>query len=227
MEINNVLIVDDHDCIIDGIISELREEFKLNNISIANTPEEAIEQVANNKFDLCILDLDFRSERLGISFEQINYIRKICEIDPHTRSIVFTMREDFETIKILTELVCVKGVVLNGADKKCLQKAVRVVMNGGRYFCPGFKNRCKQYKKNRIELKETDIRILKLLGQGMCSKEIAKELGYKISTVVSYRRDLKEKMNANSTAQMIIIAIVYGYIRIEYLREKLLIQEGW
>ncbi len=79
MKIDNVLIVDDHACIVDGIIAELREGFELNNVSIANSPDEAIKQVTNNKFDLCILDLSFHTEESGINISQINYIRKICE----------------------------------------------------------------------------------------------------------------------------------------------------
>lgn len=119
MEIKNFLITDDHTFIIDGIVIGLKEKFMIGYIAVCYSPQEAIEKAENQKYDLYILDLGFRTEG-NIDVKQIDYIRKISKMDPKAKIIVFTMREDSDMISLLKKLKHVKGIVLKGPEKKYL-----------------------------------------------------------------------------------------------------------
>lgn len=228
MKIKNILITDDHACIIDGIIAGLKEKFSVENIAVSHSPERAIKKVENQKFDLYILDLGFRT-KANIDIRQIDYIRQICKMDPKAKIIVFTMREDFAIVSLLSKLKQVKGIVLKGPEKKYLQEAVKVVLAGDRYLCPRFKVLHKRSEDYRSKLKlknglpsEMEITILRMIAMGMTSESIANKLGYKTSTIISYRRDLKQKLNVDTTNDMIILGLMLNYINIDDLALDLL-----
>lgn len=228
MKIKDLLITDDHAFIIDGIIVGLKEKFTIENIAISYSPQEAIEKVKNKKFDLYILDLGFRTET-NIDIRQIDYIREIGQIDPKAKIIVFTMREDFAMVSLLSKLRQVKGIVLKGPEKKYLQEAAKVVLAGGSYLCPRFKILDKRSESYRVNLKlknglptEMEITILRMIAKGMTSECIARKLGYKTSTIISYRRDLKEKLNVDTSNDMIVLGLMLNYINIDDLALDLL-----
>ncbi len=221
----DVLIVDDHPAILKCISEELRKNSDTGELVSCSSPQEAIEIVKSRKFDLYILDLSFPSEKKGFNtIRCFNYIREIGKIDPQARIIVFTMSEDYLTIRLLFDLGSVKGLVQKGSETMYLQEAVKHVLKGERYFCPRFRRLYDRSKeiKSRMKLKngkltDTEVQILKLTAKGMVTKEIAKEMGFKASTIDSYRRDLKEKMNVTSSYQMITLAIIYNYISFDEL----------
>ncbi|MBD8388059.1 response regulator transcription factor [Dysgonomonas sp. BGC7] len=228
MEIKNLLITDDHAFIIDGIITGLKEKFMIGNIAVCYSPQEAIDKVENQKYDLYILDLGFRTEA-NIDVRQIDYIRKISKMDPKAKIIVFTMREDFAMVSLLKKLKHVKGIVLKGPEKKYLQEAVKAVLEGNNYLCPRFKVLHKRSEDYRSKIKfknglptEMEITILRMVAMGMTSESIANKLGYKTSTIISYRRDLKEKLNVDTSNDMIVLGLILNYINIDDLALDLL-----
>lgn len=226
MEIKKLLITDDHAFIIDGIIAGLKEKFDLENVVVCHFPEDAIEQAKTHKFDLYILDLGFRTDT-NIDLRQLEYIHRISKIDTAAKIIVFTMREDFALVSLLSKIKQVKAVVLKGPEKIYLQEAVKTVMNGGEYLCPRFKvihKRSEDYRKRAEKTKlknglldDKEITLLRMLAAGHSSKEIAQKLGYEESTIKSYRRDLKEKLSVSSTIDMILLGIILNYISIDDL----------
>lgn len=228
MKIERLLITDDHAFIVDGIVFGLKEVFTIDEITTCYSPETALKEVERQRFDLYVLDLGFRSEA-NIDIRQIDYIRKIGRLDPEAKIIVFTMREDLALISILDKIKQVRGVVLKSPEKKYLQEAVRVVLSGGSYLCPRFevlRKRSIDYRK-KIKFKnglptEMEIKLMRMIAMGMTSECIAAKLGYKTSTVISYRRDLKEKLNVATSNDMIVLGLILNYINIDDLAIDLL-----
>lgn len=234
MKIKNLLITDDHAYIIDGILAGLKEKFEIENLTTCHSPKEAIEEVEKLKHDLYILDLGFRSDT-NIDLRQLEYIHEISKIDTKARIIVFTMREDFALVSLLSKIKQVKAIVLKGPEKKYLQEAVELVLSGEEYLCPRFKaihKRSEEYRKraerNKLKnglLDDREVMLLRMLAAGETSFSIAKKLGYEESTVKSYRRDLKEKLNVSSTIDMVLLGIVLNYISIDDLAIGILSRE--
>jgi len=228
MDIKNILITDDHAFIIEGIIAGLKEKYTIGEIAICYSPEEALQKVEKQKFDLYILDLGFRTEA-NIDIRQIDYIRQISKMHSQARIIVFTMREDFAMVSLLSKLKQVKAIVLKGPEKKHLQEAVEAVVTGNSYLCPRFKVLHKRSEDYRAKLKfknglptDIEITILRMMAMGLTSEGISKKMGYQVSTIKSYRRDLKEKFNVSTSHEMILLGIILNYINIDDLVLNLL-----
>ncbi|WP_408955351.1 helix-turn-helix transcriptional regulator [Natroniella sp. ANB-PHB2] len=79
------------------------------------------------------------------------------------------------------------------------------------------KSKAKKLSKrnNKIELSVKQIKVLKNLCRGLTTKEIANKLHCSKSTVKYHKRIIFEKLNVNSTPEMIVEAIKVGLICIE------------
>lgn len=224
MEIKYLLITDDHAFLTEGIASSLKDRFVIHNIVVCHSPEEALRNAAQQNFDLYILDIGFRSES-NIDIRCIDYIRKIGKINPQAKIIVYTMREDFAMVSLLMELKAVKGIVLKGSEKMYLLQAVEVVSEGELYLCPRFKMIYQKSNAYRERLKkrklvngmptEKEIAIIRMIAIGHNSDEIALALGHTVSTIESYRRDLKLKFNVSNTTDMVLMAILLNFISLD------------
>lgn len=233
MEINSILITDDHSLIIDGIKNVLKESFTVHNFICCHNPEQAIASTRKKTHNLYILDLGFRTDA-NVDIRRMDYIRQISTIDTSAKILVYTMREDFAMVSLLMEIESVKGIVLKGPEKEYLRKAVEIVINGGKYLCPRFKTlhrRSEEYRKRLQKRKlangiptDKELAIIRMIARGLDSENIAKELGHTVSTVKSYRRDLKVKFNVSGTIDLVITAILLNYITIDEVALNLLEQ---
>lgn len=61
-------------------------------------------------------------------------------------------------------------------------------------------------------LSEREVDVLKLVAQGFLNKEIADKLHIAITTVVSHRQHITEKLKLKSVAALTIYAVVNGYV---------------
>lgn len=59
-----------------------------------------------------------------------------------------------------------------------------------------------------------EIEVLRLLVDGMLNKEVASELGIGLTTVISHRKNIVEKLGVRSLSGLTIYAVMKGYIEI-------------
>jgi DNA-binding NarL/FixJ family response regulator len=64
-----------------------------------------------------------------------------------------------------------------------------------------------------LELTKRELEILKLVKQGLLSKEISDKLYISVHTVNTHRQRLLEKLGANNTIEAIIFATKYGLLQ--------------
>ncbi len=67
------------------------------------------------------------------------------------------------------------------------------------------------------QLTEREIEVLRLITRGRINKEIAEELGIGLTTVITHRRNIMEKLRMRSLAELVLYAIRAGYIGTEAL----------
>ena len=65
---------------------------------------------------------------------------------------------------------------------------------------------------NSHDLSAREIEVLKLLTRGFINKEIADKLGISLTTVISHRKNITEKLGIKSVAGLTIYAVMNGYI---------------
>ncbi len=67
------------------------------------------------------------------------------------------------------------------------------------------------------QLTEREIDVLRRIAAGRINKEIADELGIALTTVITHRRNLMEKLHVRSVAELMLYALHAGYVEYETL----------
>ena len=63
-------------------------------------------------------------------------------------------------------------------------------------------------------LSDREIEVMNLIVQGFINKEIAEQLNIDLSTVVTHRRNIMEKLGVKSVSALTIYAVTHGYVDI-------------
>lgn len=66
-------------------------------------------------------------------------------------------------------------------------------------------------------LTEREIEVLRCLAHGAINKEIAEELGISLTTVITHRRNMMEKLQLRSVAELMLYAVRMGYVEADQL----------
>ena len=69
-------------------------------------------------------------------------------------------------------------------------------------------------KEIMAKLTDREIEVLSLIVQGYINKEIADKLNISLSTVITHRRNIMEKLNAKSVSALTIYAVMQGFVDI-------------
>lgn len=62
------------------------------------------------------------------------------------------------------------------------------------------------------ELSPREIEVLILITKGMINKEIAERLNISLTTVISHRKNITEKLGIKSVSGLAIYAVLHGYV---------------
>ena len=86
--------------------------------------------------------------------------------------------------------------------------AAQTVVLGGKNF-----PEMPQVLKNKI-LSNREIEVLSLVVQGFINKEIATKLNISLTTVITHRKNIMEKLGMKSVSALTIYAVMHGYVDI-------------
>ena len=208
-----VLLVDDHQIIIDGLQSLLISEVGIRVISNANNGREAIELLRVLDVDVVLMDIDMPVMN-GLDTAKI-----VKEKYSNTKVIILSMHSEKAMVKDLIELG-VDGYLLKNTSKDELIGAIKKVSEGGRYFSTDVtlsllekENTNKLNTTNSgIKLTAREIEIIKLISEGYTNKEIGDQLFISHRTVDTHRTNLMKKIEVNNVAGIISYAIKNGFI---------------
>ena len=70
-----------------------------------------------------------------------------------------------------------------------------------------------QVLKNKV-LTNREIEVLSLVVQGYINKEIAIKLNISLTTVITHRKNIMEKLGMKSVSALTIYAVMHGYVDI-------------
>lgn len=207
MKIKSILIADDHELIMVGINSILKEHFTIDEIVMLTNPQDVIDQVDKRLFDLYILDLEFKDIT---GFSLIKHIRKK---DPNAKIIVNTMHEEIWNVNQLLELGT-NAIILKRSSGEYLKHAVTAVMKNKQFLCPKFEKLKEKYaiyrkrvKSKNSQLTQTEQIVLKYIVEGYTSKAIAEALSVSEDAIEAHRKNLFIKLEARNVAHLVSIAI--------------------
>ena len=126
-----IIIVDDHQIFRQGIKSIITLENIATVIGEASNGDEFLKLLTYLKPDLVLLDIDMPVMNGMVASE------KALELMPDLKIIAFTMFGDEEYFIRLIELGIV-GYILKSSDISELEKAIKIIMKGEKYFSNQF-----------------------------------------------------------------------------------------
>lgn len=71
-------------------------------------------------------------------------------------------------------------------------------------------------KENKV-LSNREIEVLSLIVKGYLNKEIADQLNIGLTTVITHRKNIMEKLGVHSVSALTIYAVIHGYVSIDQI----------
>lgn len=206
-----ILIIDDHQIIIDGIQVLIEDTDHLHVVGSCNNGIDGLHFLENNDVDLVLLDINLPDIN---GFDICKKIRK-SKLD--CKVMALTMFG--ETGYISKMIKCgVDGYLLKNTGKQELLLAIENVMKGNKYFSAEVQNNLftqtpKTVNNNLIQkLSRREKEILGLIVEEHTTDEIAAKLFISPTTVISHRKSLLRKLQAKNTAGLVKAAFEYQLI---------------
>jgi len=215
MNPTRILIVDDHALVRAGIRALAERIDGVEVVAEAGNGAEALRLIKELKPNIVLLDISMPK---ASGFEVLAQQAKEF---PGVRVIVLTAHEaEAYAIRALREGAA--GFLLKSAAAVELKEAIETVTRGQTYISPELsKKSLLEYGKgssDRAKLDKLSPRqreILKLIADGVSTKEIAGHLSISAKTVESHRAQLMERLNIHDVAGLVRFAIKMGLVDVE------------
>ncbi|MCF7354932.1 response regulator transcription factor [Vibrio sp. CK2-1] len=205
-----VMIVDDHQVVLDGFVARLELEHDIDVVATASNGIEAIQNVKQHHPEVVLLDVSMPIMNGLEAAEQIN------QLFPNVKVLMLTMHDNREYIMKVMQSGAM-GYVLKDISSDKLIQAIKTVHQGSTYFCESVTHTLFTPKPSMTEgqvnpLSRREETILALVAQGESSKKIAKALNISDRTVETHRQNIKHKLDLNSIAELTKYAVEHGLL---------------
>ncbi|KII79482.1 response regulator transcription factor [Vibrio renipiscarius] len=205
-----VVIVDDHQVVLDGFMARLSLEPDIEVIGTASNGVEAFEVVKALSPDVVLMDVSMPV------MNGIDATRVIKDELPHVKVLMLTMHDNREYIMKVMQCGAV-GYMLKEISSEKMVQAIKTVEQGSTYFCESVTQTLFSQgdismanKPNPLSRREESV--LKLVAQGCSSKKVASLLNISYRTVETHRQNIKHKLELSSTAELAKYAVEQGMI---------------
>lgn len=198
-----IIIAEDHQSLIDGIRLSLASQPDLEVVAEAHDGNMLIELVERHLPDVVITDI-----RMPIC-DGITATRQIKEQFPQIKVVAFSMFDQEQAVQQMREAGA-SGYIMKNSSLAVLLDAVRTVAQGKAYFDEGLTVKNADGKDEAL-LSSREAEILRMIGQGKTSQEIADILFIGKSTVDTHRKNILRKMNAQGKTDLLRIALERKY----------------
>jgi two-component system NarL family response regulator len=220
----SVLIVDDHTLFRKGVHKMLEAEEDMKVVGEASTGREALEQARALMPDIILMDIKMPDPSAGSeqALDGIEATRILCREMPHIGIIFVTMFQDDEFVFKGLQAGG-RGYILKDADPETMLRAIRAVAHGESLLGPSIAQKAlRQFsalpgKQAPLvdELTPRELEVLTLIAEGLCNKEIARELTISEKTVKNHINNIFSKLHLYDRAQAMLYAIRKGLVKIE------------
>jgi len=204
-----VLIVEDHGVVAEGLAALLGDQEGIEVVGIAASVAATAEIVNGLGIDVALLD--FRLED-GTGVEASILVRRA---QPQAR-IIFLSREENDNVRFAAVEAGASAFIHKSRAAMEVVDAVRRVAAGASLITPNAvaklfsTHREADLKRESLTPREKDV--LKLLAEGIPSREIAQKLGISYTTVRTHIRALGSKLGVHSKLEAVAKAKELGII---------------
>lgn len=209
METIQILLADDHYLVASGLKHLIERNLQYRVVGIAKSGREALSLLEQSLPSLLITDLNMPD------MDGIQLIEQAKARFPQLQVLVLSMHR---TPSLVDKAVSAgaSGYIFKEHDIEEVISAIDAVMNGHSFFSGAYPAKRAQHNEDYPDpyeylqkLSKRELQILRLLGQSMTNKEVAKRLNISELTVQTHRRNINKKLKVEHPSELIHIVRKY------------------
>jgi two-component system response regulator NreC len=221
-----IVLADDHAILRAGLRALLNNESDIVVVGEASDGQQAIDQTAEQRPDILVLDL------MMPNLKGLDIIEQIAANFPATRVLVLTMHADIQYIRHVMKAGGSGYVLKSNADTDLIH-AIREIANGNSYLTPEATGiLLEDYRKQNVpqhtepkspgidSLSEREHEVLVMTTLGYSSREIGDLLFISPKSVDTYRQRMMEKLQLESRAELVQFALKHGLLAEQAISPK-------
>ena len=201
----NILIVDDHDIVRDGLKQLLLRKFPDAVFGEGQNAQEALDRVNQGQWDVILLDITMPGQ------SGLDVLKQIKTIQPETKVLMLTMHPEKQyAVRVLK--TGASGYLTKETASEQVVNAVTKVLGGGTYISETFAQSLASSlgapeTTPHETLSDREYQVMRKIAAGKSGKEIAYELSLSVKTVSTYRARVLKKLNVKTNAEVIRYAM--------------------
>jgi len=197
-----ILIAEDHALLVDALQLLLGTQPDLHCVGIARNGEQARDLALALQPDVLLLDLGLPK------LDGMAVMQALQRAHLPTRVLVVTARLDEQLARTALALGAA-GYLPKDDDSDELLRAIRRVAQGRRYISPSIAQLFVPEAPTTpvTKLTVSEITILRLVGDGLTSKEIGQRLDISEFTARKHRENIRRKLGVRNSAEMAAYAV--------------------
>jgi len=210
-----ILLADDHTVMRRGLRLLLESQPEFSVVAEAADGREAVQQAEYTHPDVAVVDIAMPK------MSGIEAAERINTATPHTAIVILSMHSD-EGYVLRALKVGAKGYLLKDSAEGDLIEAIKAVHQGKTFFSPEISRMLMEdhIHETRIRgaedgyhlLTSREREILRLLAERKSNTEIAAGLNLSLHAMETHRRNLLDKLNLRSLAELILYAVRKGLV---------------
>jgi len=203
-----IYVVDDHPLMREGLCGVINHEADLMVCGVAENAHQAMEAIPKLAPDLALIDITLPGKN------GLELVKDLKAMHPHLAILAISMHD--ETLYAERMLRAgANGYITKQQPPEELVKAIRQVLGNSVYVSREMSEKLlRRFSGQPVKIQspmevltDREFEILQSIGEGKSPKEIARQLHISGKTVAVHSANIREKLNLNSTAQLIRFAV--------------------
>lgn len=214
MEKINVMLVDDHSMIREGLKQLLEFDGTIKVVGEASNGVECLEKIYVCNPDVLLLDINM-PEMNGIEV-----LKKMKADNSQIKVLILTVHNEMDYLMKAVD-IGVDGYILKDSESSELKKAIMAVKDGENYIQPSLIPALNSQLVNRdsdkdmiSSLTNRELEVLVQVANGMFNKEIATNLNISERTVKNHISNIFKKIDVSDRTQAAVFAIKNNIIKL-------------
>lgn len=189
-----ILVADDHPMLLKGLVDEL-QSYNYNVVATAENGAQALDQILEHQPSVALLDIEMP---LLTGFE---VIKKCKEKNIATKFIILTSHKE-KGFVLKAKQLNIMGYIIKDEPFVEVHNCIQSVSKGEAYFSKVFNSVLDQEVSPQLQkvkfLSPSERTIVRLVANGLSSKEIGEQLSISSRTVEKHRSNIIKKLDLSN-----------------------------
>ncbi|GAB2574725.1 response regulator [Spirosoma areae] len=211
-----VLLTDDHEIILDSLSLLLSRIDSVEVVGTLNDSRQVVDFLQEHEVDVLLTDMDMPN------LDGINLTLQVRQHFPQLKILMLTVSEDADKIREAFR-AGISGYVMKKAGKAELEKALRTIARGEKYFSESVMTQLMALPMTTIRqtdeapgpltpLTDREIEVIHLVAQELSTNAIADKLFISPGTVETHRHNILRKLGVKNSIGIIKYAVKHGLL---------------